>query len=59
MCPNVQALQKFMLVEAHFKDYKHNQFDFHTYCLRKMTLRSYLTVSRLAHRSGCTHAPLP
>lgn len=39
-----QALQKYKLVEQHFLDYEAYQFDFHHYCLRKMTLRSYLSV---------------
>ena len=27
-------------VEKHFSDFVEDQFDFHTYCVRKMTLRS-------------------
>jgi len=48
-----KALQKFLLVESHFKDYKYNQFDFHTYCLRKMTLRAYLGVRARAAAPTC------
>jgi hypothetical protein len=37
-----RALKKFHQVEKHFADMTDDQFDFHTYCLRKMTLRSYI-----------------
>jgi N-alpha-acetyltransferase 15/16, NatA auxiliary subunit len=30
----------------HFADYSEDQFDFHAYCLRKVTLRSYIEVLR-------------
>ena len=32
----------FLHVFKHFEDFQEDQFDFHTYCLRKMTLRSYV-----------------
>jgi peptide alpha-N-acetyltransferase len=35
------ALKKLTSVEKHFTDFSEDQFDFHSYCLRKMTLRSY------------------
>jgi peptide alpha-N-acetyltransferase len=35
------ALQTFLLVDHHFNDFKEDQFDFHSYCLRKYTLRAY------------------
>mmetsp|Transcript_9838 Transcript_9838/g.22539 ORF Transcript_9838/g.22539 Transcript_9838/m.22539 type:complete len:828 (+) Transcript_9838:720-3203(+) len=35
------ALKKFLDVEKTFEDMIDDQFDFHNYCLRKMTLRSY------------------
>eukprot|EP00501_MAST-03F_sp_TOSAG23-6_P001251 GSMAST32.ASY1.ANO1.1297.1 assembled CDS len=38
-----QALKQF---HKHFKDICEDQFDFHTYCLRKMTLRPYVRLLR-------------
>jgi N-alpha-acetyltransferase 15/16, NatA auxiliary subunit len=40
------ALKKFAAVEKHFADFAEDQFDFHTYCVRKMTLRAYVEVLR-------------
>ncbi|BAT98535.1 hypothetical protein LR48_Vigan406s014400 [Vigna angularis] len=37
-----RALKKFLAVEKHYADITEDQFDFHSYCLRKMTLRSYV-----------------
>eukprot|EP00471_Norrisiella_sphaerica_P001837 CAMPEP_0184490590 /NCGR_PEP_ID=MMETSP0113_2-20130426/18271_1 /TAXON_ID=91329 /ORGANISM="Norrisiella sphaerica, Strain BC52" /LENGTH=888 /DNA_ID=CAMNT_0026874535 /DNA_START=83 /DNA_END=2749 /DNA_ORIENTATION=+ len=37
-----QALTKFYSVEKHFEDISEDQFDFHTWCLRKSTLRAYV-----------------
>ncbi|KAK9808522.1 hypothetical protein WJX73_004343 [Symbiochloris irregularis] len=37
-----QALKKFLAVHKHFEDFREDQFDFHSYCTRKMTLRSYM-----------------
>jgi N-alpha-acetyltransferase 15/16, NatA auxiliary subunit len=37
-----RALKKFLGVEKHYADITEDQFDFHSYCLRKMTLRSYV-----------------
>ena len=34
-----RALKNFAHVEQHFADIGEDQFDFHTYCVRKMTLR--------------------
>lgn len=31
----------------HFSEIIEDQFDFHTYCMRKMTLRSYVDLLRL------------
>jgi len=42
-----KALKKFVAVEKHFDDFADDQFDFHTYCIRKMTLRAYVNVLRL------------
>jgi len=37
-----QALEQYQNIDKHFEDFKDDQFDFHSYCLRKMTLRPYL-----------------
>jgi len=42
-----RALKKLTSVERHFVDIVEDQFDFHTYCLRKMTLRSYVRLLRM------------
>jgi hypothetical protein len=42
-----KALKKFIAVEKHFFDIQEDQFDFHTYCIRKMTLRSYVRMLRV------------
>ena len=34
-------------VSQHFCEIIEDQFDFHTYCMRKMTLRSYVSLLRL------------
>ena len=34
----------------HFSDYHEDQFDFHAYCLRKVTLRAYIDVLRFEDR---------
>lgn len=33
-------------VVKHFDDFQEDQFDFHSYCLRKVTLRAYISVLR-------------
>lgn len=33
-----KALKKFTAIDKHFTDWIDDQFDFHTYCLRKMTV---------------------
>lgn len=40
------ALKKFVAVLKHFADFIDDQFDFHTYCVRRMTLRAYVSVLR-------------
>ena len=35
-----------MAVERHFEDFHEDQFDFHTYCIRKVTLRTYTDMLR-------------
>lgn len=37
-----KALKKLHLVDSHFLQYADDQFDFHSYCFRKMTLRAYI-----------------
>jgi tetratricopeptide (TPR) repeat protein len=41
------ALQKLHEIDQHFVDIIDDQFDFHTYCMRKMTLRAYIGVLKL------------
>lgn len=42
-----RALKKLLAVDKHFADITEDQFDFHTYCIRKMTLRTYIKMLRL------------
>lgn len=35
------------LAHQHFVEITDDQFDFHTYCMRKMTLRSYVDLIKL------------
>ncbi|EWM30147.1 tetratricopeptide repeat-containing protein [Nannochloropsis gaditana] len=42
-----KALKRYVAVEKHFADFVEDQFDFHNYCVRKMTLRAYVDVLRL------------
>lgn len=43
---NGKALKRFHQIAKYFEDFTDDQFDFHTYCLRKMTLRSYVDLLR-------------
>lgn len=43
----VKALKKFLGVSKHFEDFVEDQFDFHGYCVRKMTLRSYIDLLKI------------
>ncbi|XP_010539518.1 PREDICTED: N-alpha-acetyltransferase 15, NatA auxiliary subunit-like isoform X2 [Tarenaya hassleriana] len=45
-----RALKKFLAVEKHYTDISEDQFDFHSYCLRKMTLRSYVDMLKFQDR---------
>ncbi|KAG5673749.1 hypothetical protein PVAND_003769 [Polypedilum vanderplanki] len=45
-----EALKKCHEIERHFSEIIEDQFDFHTYCVRKMTLRSYVDLLRLETR---------
>ncbi|XP_069061436.1 N-alpha-acetyltransferase 16, NatA auxiliary subunit isoform X2 [Pleurodeles waltl] len=42
-----EALKKCHEIERHFFEITDDQFDFHTYCMRKMTLRAYVDLLRL------------
>jgi hypothetical protein len=44
------ALAQLNRVGGHFGDMTEDQFDFHTYCLRKMTLRAYVDLLRMEER---------
>ncbi|XP_071055801.1 N-alpha-acetyltransferase 15, NatA auxiliary subunit isoform X2 [Onthophagus taurus] len=41
------SLKKCHEIDRHFSEIIEDQFDFHTYCMRKMTLRSYVGLLRL------------
>jgi len=41
-----KSLKKYVAVEKHFEDFNEDQFDFHSYCIRKVTIRSYVDVLR-------------
>ncbi|CEP08700.1 hypothetical protein [Parasitella parasitica] len=41
-----KALKRFHSLEKFYLDYFDDQFDFHSYCLRKLTLRSYVSALR-------------
>eukprot|EP00250_Pteridium_aquilinum_P018384 c24061_g1_i1 orf=1052-3736(-) len=53
-----KALKKYLAVEKHYADMVEDQFDFHTYCIRKMTLRAYIRMLRFQdhlHAHGFFH----
>lgn len=60
----MQALKMFRAVLSHFEEFKEDQFDFHSYCLRKLTLRAYIDLlhmedellSNPAYRDAATGA---
>lgn len=39
-------------MEKHFVDFIDDQFDFHSYCIRKMTLRAYVAALQLSETIG-------
>ncbi|KAI3712036.1 hypothetical protein L1987_70585 [Smallanthus sonchifolius] len=45
-----RSLKIFLAVEKHYADITEDQFDFHSYCLRKMTLRAYIEMLRFQDR---------
>jgi peptide alpha-N-acetyltransferase len=44
------SLKKYLAVEKHYADITEDQFDFHSYCLRKMTLRTYVEMLQFQDR---------
>jgi len=42
-----ESLKKCIEIDRHFTEIIEDQFDFHTYCMRKMTLRNYIDLLRL------------
>jgi len=48
-----RALKHYRAVLMHFDDIEEDQFDFHTYCLRKMTLVSYVSLLRMEDAVRC------
>ena len=46
----LQALKRLLQVSKHFADFTEDQFDFHNYCIRKMTLRHYIEMLRSEDR---------
>uniref|UniRef100_A0A4W3KJG4 N-alpha-acetyltransferase 15, NatA auxiliary subunit a n=1 Tax=Callorhinchus milii TaxID=7868 RepID=A0A4W3KJG4_CALMI len=47
------SLKKCHEIERHFAEITDDQFDFHTYCMRKMTLRSYVDLLKLEDVLRC------
>ncbi|XP_057532702.1 N-terminal acetyltransferase A complex auxiliary subunit NAA15 isoform X3 [Amaranthus tricolor] len=45
-----RSLKKFLAVEKHYTDITEDQFDFHSYCFRKMTLRTYVEMLKFQDR---------
>eukprot|EP00906_Rhabdomonas_costata_P022960 RCo033065 len=45
------AMRRWLLIDKHFADIEEDQFDFHTYCLRKSTMRAYVDMLRFERRS--------
>lgn len=43
----MSSLNDFFSLSKHFTEIIEDQFDFHTYCMRKMTLRAYVDLLRL------------
>ncbi|KAL8581006.1 N-alpha-acetyltransferase 15, NatA auxiliary subunit [Nucella lapillus] len=48
-----EALKKCHEIDRHFTEIVEDQFDFHTYCMRKMTLRAYVNLLRLEDKLRC------
>ena len=43
----MQALKNLLALVKHFDDFQEDQFDFHAYCVRKMTLQAYVQMLRM------------
>ena len=41
-----KSLRKYMAIVKHYEDYHEDQFDFHSYCIRKVTMRAYCDLLR-------------
>lgn len=50
-----EALKKCHEIDRHFTEIIEDQFDFHTYCMRKMTLRAYVSLLRLEDKLRSHH----
>lgn len=50
-----EALKKCHEIDRHFTEIIEDQFDFHTYCMRKMTLRAYVSLLRLEDQLRSHH----
>ncbi len=50
-----QALKKFLAMEEHYVDINEHQFDFHSYCLRKMTLCAYVGMLKFQDSQAYFH----
>jgi peptide alpha-N-acetyltransferase len=48
-----ESLKKCHEIDRHFTEIIEDQFDFHTYCMRKMTLKSYVGLLRLEDELRC------
>ena len=45
-----ECLKKCAEIDRHFSEIIEDQFDFHTYCMRKMTLKAYVDLLRLENQ---------
>merc|ERR1719209_874085 len=45
-----ESLKKCSEIDRHFTEIIEDQFDFHTYCMRKMTLKAYVDLLRLENK---------
>merc|ERR1719336_3709785 len=45
-----ECLKKCAEIDRHFSEIIEDQFDFHTYCMRKMTLKAYVDLLRLENK---------
>jgi N-alpha-acetyltransferase 15/16, NatA auxiliary subunit len=50
-----KALKYFCTALSHFEDIKNDQFDFHQYCMRKVTMRAWVRMLRLADNGLKSH----